>query len=570
MKNFSSFQPQIKSITTSSTPKRDIERKRSFPKHKSKEKDQTASTEYPTTLATKTTFFIHSGKANNSGSQNYSETTMGSQLFRDSGFKEIDLKTVRLSPPRTVSKKPKTASGSPRRSNRETYPKRQNGMKWGRILTSKDKEIKNLEEITVTMNKEIHKAVNFLEKNKDIPHLLEEKEKQVEVLHDKLGMILQELDHLKLYTKARSIPNLQDTLREYRKLEKLEESYSQRAQFDAKETVRKEGNPSSEYNVNQFGNQESIDGLSHRERIQKRDTIRNNPYSINQQIIGDKTQIYKPRNTAHPHEVASTKAETKVFGSPQASKKRDPYDNMLEVDSKKKEHKQELPGSKSHRGKLGYEHDMNPLMKLLKNLQRSLSPGDVHNYQNKYKMYTEDPVKKLVPQYLKSKQLRQTSKEPNPETSNVEVHNKSKKPTVGKETIIEDTTRSTFDKGEKSQIKKSKSKHRGTSSLSPIREKSMTQKIKMAKRNLQLGDLKASPKAIIPKKSPKNVVAPKHIVVGKGKWKEKDVVQDVNTLLEEYYLVANKYKTLTKILRNKNEKLKKEVQDISESKIKIS
>lgn len=564
MKNFPSFQPQIKAITTSSTPKRDIECKRSFPKHKSKEKDQTASTECPTTIATKTTFFIHSGKANNSSSQNYSETTMGSQLFKDSGFKELDLKTVRLSPPRTVSKKPKTASGSPRRSNRETNPKRQKAMKWDRILTSKDKEIKNLEEITVTMNKEIHHAVDFLEKNKDIPQLLEQKKKQVGVLHDKLGMILQEIDHLKLYTKARSIPNLQDTLREYRKLEKLEESYSQRAQLDAKETLRREANY-NKYNVNQFGIQESIDGLSHRERMQKRDTIRNNPYSVNQHIVGDKTQVYKPRNTANLHETIPTKTEGKALGSP---KKIEPHENVPETDSKKKEHKQELPGSKSHRGKLDYEHDMNPLMKLLKNLQRSLSPGDVHNYQNKYKMYAEDPVKKLVPQYLKSKQLRQTSKEPNPENSNVEVLNKNKKLGPGKDTTTEDTMRLNPDKGEKSQVKKSKAKHRGTSSLSPIREKSMTQKIKMAKRDLRLGDLKASPKAI--KTSPKNAMTTKHITVGKTKGKEKDIVQDVNNLLEEFYFVANKYKTLSKILRDKNEKLKKEVHDISENKIKIS
>ena len=80
MKNSPTSKQQAKPIIVSHTPKKDKKQNKPCPKSNTRDKDLTSSTDCHN--ATKTTFFFHSRKGNNSNSHNYSETTINSQVLK--------------------------------------------------------------------------------------------------------------------------------------------------------------------------------------------------------------------------------------------------------------------------------------------------------------------------------------------------------------------------------------------------------------------------------------------------------------------------------------------------------
>ena len=528
--------------TVSPTPKKEGKNKKSSSKSNSKEKDKTLSIDSQTT--TKRTFFLHR-KTNNSSIHNHSETNVSSQ-FKDSSSKERDAKILGLTPPKKIHHIDKKISFSPVAGGQEGNKQSLKALDWVKVLSSKEKEIKNLEDITITMNKEVDRAMSYIETHKFLPELLQEKEEKLNQLTNQLSQVTQEIKQLKLYSKANSIHHIPISIRDEKYKKKDEKAIFNRNPFDKAK---------SKDHFESFENRKTLGYVEAKENYKGK--------NIKEER---KQNISHVKNQGHVSNASYGGIQSLPIDI--VGNINDPLSNQAKgLKSAQKGNKQikgheEQRGFKSYREKEHQTSKSNPLEKLLRKLKRSFSPQKSTNYQNeKFKMYIEDPTKKLTSQYLKLKPLLSPAKDYVSERTKSKHLVKNNKTNLGE------------NKAEPSQLQKEIRKTRKnlpskkiSSSLSPKRDTQLTQKIKREReKSSDIERMLTINKALTPKAK-----AEKHVLLKSSKTgNEKNIVDNIGSILEGFYSLAENYKTLVKVLKTKNDKLGKKVREQSENKINL-
>lgn len=549
---------KLKSLNTSGTPKND-DKILSRNSH-SKEKDKTISIDLPRT--TKATQNAHSGKGNNSSTHNFSETTLSSQLFRDSISKEYETKLQKMSPSRKTSKVEEHFSSSPKKVQKKNKQSKQNRLDWKKILRSKENKVKDLENVIASMHQDIDNAVNFLEKNEDLPKALKKKEQEKEALYSQLTQILQEIEHIKSEKKTRPTHNVNESSRNYADTERQENPSNRNLSKDSIEARKREENLNKTNNCFTASNENSET---------------HNPQSLlikNSKMVAQNKGIKVDGRTKikNPVQQSEEPALSHVEGMEQLTRFLQANNNNTNSTRPAPEEKNKVPQQqddrtcKSYRAQPNFNLNQDSLMKLLRKLKRSMSPRGDDKLQNdkRFEMYNTDLVKKPNAQNVKPRQTVNVKKESQEAYSQYQPVKKYSQPVLLTEHITADKTKSGGDNN-KVSTKKFGAKHRGASSLSPRRELLLTQKMKMPKRGKDVEKRKESMKTqssrLIMNNNNSNNIKKKE-----GAKTVIDPVTGVALLLEEYHSVAEKYKRTVEVLKKKNKNLEGQIKDLNQSK----
>ena len=377
---------------------------------------------------------------------------------------------------------------------------------------------------------------------------------------------MSEINEMRLYNKARSIPNIYESLKDHRRKDKFEEPATLGEKILMKNTgerVRSRENIWNSDTRGKFERGEKREGSGNRDKTKlKGSTGSTRSRDQNSNITGQNDVIVHVSTTENMESINRT---IQVGDSGQKAHEGEDTINCKYREFKEAKEPPTKKGCKSYRDKTDQGLKKDALKNLLSKLKRSLSPDNhiYHGNKEKFKMYIEDPIKKMLPHYLKSKQLRTGNKELNIDNNKATGGKKIVKTTLHLDGLTENNIH--VEEGKIKTIKKNNRK-RETSSLSPKREILLTQKIRMLKEGLGVYDPKATSKVSTPKVSVK-----KHIEGSKSMRRDEkgsDIVQRIDGMLEEFCHIAEKYKKLSEVLQKKNQKLEKKVRDLSENKIK--
>jgi len=157
--------------------------------------------------STKTTFFLQDKKTNASSANVHSETTLNSQVFRDSPFKEWEARYNGKQTDRMLNSK-ETTTIMAGQSKRSSNPVELQLYDLKAVYDIKEKEIKDLEETVGVFKRKINKAEEFMDKNKDLTKTLKERENTIERLKISLQSVNHEIEEMKLNKNNRSIQNI--------------------------------------------------------------------------------------------------------------------------------------------------------------------------------------------------------------------------------------------------------------------------------------------------------------------------------------------------------------------------
>jgi len=161
----------------------------------------------PNQNSTKTTFFLQDKKTNASSVNVHSETTLNSQLFRESPYKEWESRNTGKHTDRVLNSK-ETTTIVAGQSKRSSNPVELQLYDLKAVYDIKEKEIKDLEETLGSFRKKISKAEEFMDKNKHLSKTLRERENTIERLKISLQSVNHEIEELKLNKHNRSIQNI--------------------------------------------------------------------------------------------------------------------------------------------------------------------------------------------------------------------------------------------------------------------------------------------------------------------------------------------------------------------------